>query len=201
MGIDQKSSAFKNLSRSELASPSSAASRTTSGNINISHLDRTASFVSNGTSPGLASPPLPVANGFAMDHFVEIKSEEIFWMRKEQGYGKIGEGSFGEVFKAFWHNTPVAVKRLNDGAVDDETIILWRAELSILSKLVHPNIVQVRAHPRLSVGILDPSSSFFPFTTHATRRDSSPSIMHTHTHIHTHVSTARYMTRRHDSSF
>ena len=165
-GLEHKSSAFKSMSRSELASPSSAASRTTStGNINGCYLDRTSSFVSNGTSPGLASPPLPLANGFAMDHFVEIKSEEIFWMRKEQGYGKIGEGSFGEVFKAFWHNTPVAVKRLNDGAVDDETIILWRAELSIISKLVHPNIVQF-------LGAVTAYKPFYIVRTHA----------HTHTH-------------------
>lgn len=133
------------MSYSALLSPSSAlVSRGSSLTMNQRNMNvnRTLSMaMSEASSQDTYMAQSQLGDPF-QDHFVEIDSKEIYWLHREENYGKLGEGSFGEVFKALWHQTPVAVKRLNDSVIDDETIILWRAELSILSKLVHPNIVQ-----------------------------------------------------------
>ena len=125
-------SPFKGMTFNSMASPSTVSRAASSV-----HLNRTMSALSDMSNGQETQSQL-----LFQDHFVEISHEEIFWLDERRDYGKLGAGSFGEVYKAFWHNTPVAVKRLNDSVMDDETIILWRAELSIISKLVHPNIVQ-----------------------------------------------------------
>lgn len=127
-----RTSPYKYMTFNSMASPSTVSKAPSS--LNLNRTMSTLSDMSNGQE--LQSQLL------FQDHFVEISHEEIFWLSEKKGYGKLGAGSFGEVYKAFWHQTPVAVKRLNDSVMDDETIILWRAELSIISKLVHPNIVQ-----------------------------------------------------------
>ncbi|WOH12589.1 hypothetical protein DCAR_0832095 [Daucus carota subsp. sativus] len=55
----------------------------------------------------------------------------------------IGKGSFGEILKAFWRGTPVAVKRILPNLSDDRLVIQdFRHEVNLLVKLRHPNIVQ-----------------------------------------------------------
>ncbi|PKU85642.1 Serine/threonine-protein kinase CTR1 [Dendrobium catenatum] len=55
----------------------------------------------------------------------------------------IGKGSFGEILKAFWRGTPVAVKRILPALSDDRLVIQdFRHEVNLLVKLRHPNIVQ-----------------------------------------------------------
>ncbi|GAB4829107.1 hypothetical protein Ancab_018770 [Ancistrocladus abbreviatus] len=55
----------------------------------------------------------------------------------------IGKGSFGEILKAYWRGTPVAVKRILPSLSDDRLIIQdFRHEVNLLVKLRHPNIVQ-----------------------------------------------------------
>ncbi|CAO2828745.1 unnamed protein product [Amaranthus hypochondriacus] len=55
----------------------------------------------------------------------------------------IGKGSFGEILKAFWRGTPVAVKRILPSLSDDRLVIQdFRHEVILLVKLRHPNIVQ-----------------------------------------------------------
>ncbi|KAF7123976.1 hypothetical protein RHSIM_Rhsim12G0079000 [Rhododendron simsii] len=68
----------------------------------------------------------------------------------------IGKGSFGEILKAYWRGTPVAVKRILPSLSDDRLVILpilsvylivklcqdFRHEVNLLVKLRHPNIVQ-----------------------------------------------------------
>jgi len=52
-----------------------------------------------------------------------------------------GEGEFGVVHKAMWHNTLVAAKIIKDSsaiALGD-----FRAELDVLRRVHHPNAVQV----------------------------------------------------------
>ena len=52
-----------------------------------------------------------------------------------------GEGEFGVVHKALWHNTLVAAKIIKDSsaiALGD-----FRAELDVLRRVHHPNAVQV----------------------------------------------------------
>ncbi|KAK4753567.1 hypothetical protein SAY87_001671 [Trapa incisa] len=55
----------------------------------------------------------------------------------------IGKGSFGEILKAGWRGTPVAVKRILPSLSDDRLVIQdFRHEVNLLVKLRHPNIVQ-----------------------------------------------------------
>ncbi|GLT27620.1 hypothetical protein SLA2020_026040 [Shorea laevis] len=55
----------------------------------------------------------------------------------------IGKGSFGEIIKASWRGTPVAVKRILPSLSDDRLVIKdFRHEVNLLVKLRHPNIVQ-----------------------------------------------------------
>ncbi|MFQ6668425.1 hypothetical protein Gotur_034078 [Gossypium turneri] len=55
----------------------------------------------------------------------------------------IGKGSFGEILKASWRGTPVAVKRILPSLSDDRLVIQdFRHEVKLLVKVRHPNIVQ-----------------------------------------------------------
>lgn len=55
----------------------------------------------------------------------------------------IGKGSFGEIVKASWRGTPVAIKRILPNLSDDRLVIQdFRHEVNLLVKLRHPNIVQ-----------------------------------------------------------
>lgn len=55
----------------------------------------------------------------------------------------IGKGSFGEILRAYWRGTPVAVKRILPSLSDDRLVIQdFRHEVNLLVKLRHPNIVQ-----------------------------------------------------------
>ncbi|XP_074578171.1 serine/threonine-protein kinase VIK-like [Curcuma longa] len=55
----------------------------------------------------------------------------------------IGKGSFGEIIKAYWRGTPVAVKRILPSLSDDRLVVQdFRHEVHLLVKLRHPNIVQ-----------------------------------------------------------
>ncbi|KAG2707082.1 hypothetical protein I3843_05G119500 [Carya illinoinensis] len=53
------------------------------------------------------------------------------------------QGSFGEILKAYWRGTPVAIKRILPSLSDDRLVIQdFRHEVNLLVKLRHPNIVQ-----------------------------------------------------------
>ncbi|OEL31334.1 Serine/threonine-protein kinase STY17 [Dichanthelium oligosanthes] len=55
----------------------------------------------------------------------------------------IGKGSFGEILKANWRGTPIAVKRILPSLSDDRLVIQdFKHEVKLLIKLRHPNIVQ-----------------------------------------------------------
>ncbi|VFQ92241.1 unnamed protein product [Cuscuta campestris] len=55
----------------------------------------------------------------------------------------IGKGSFGEILKAYWRGTPVAIKRILPNLSDDRLVIQdFRHEVNLLVKLRHPNVVQ-----------------------------------------------------------
>lgn len=56
---------------------------------------------------------------------------------------KVGEGAFGEIRKATWKGCEVAVKTLKSDCLTDAIAIKeFNREMSIWSRLVHPNIVQ-----------------------------------------------------------
>lgn len=55
----------------------------------------------------------------------------------------IGKGSFGEIWKATWRGTPVAVKKILPSLSNDiSTIKDFKHEVELLVKLRHPNVVQ-----------------------------------------------------------
>ena len=55
---------------------------------------------------------------------------------------RIGIGSFGEVYRAQWRRTDVAVKRLLDGEMGDAAVADFKREIAILRRIKHPNIIQ-----------------------------------------------------------
>eukprot|EP00002_Diphylleia_rotans_P028415 TRINITY_DN5737_c0_g1_i3.p1 TRINITY_DN5737_c0_g1~~TRINITY_DN5737_c0_g1_i3.p1 ORF type:complete len:402 (+),score=73.99 TRINITY_DN5737_c0_g1_i3:70-1275(+) len=60
----------------------------------------------------------------------------------EVTFGKsIGIGGFGEVFEGTWRGLTVAVKRLVPSRLSERDIKSFKAEVSIMSKLRHPNIL------------------------------------------------------------
>lgn len=54
---------------------------------------------------------------------------------------RIGVGSYGEVFKGVWRGTEVAIKRFLEQNLSPATVRDFRAEVSIMSRLRHPNVV------------------------------------------------------------
>ena len=55
----------------------------------------------------------------------------------------LGSGSFGEVRRAVWHGTPVAVKRLHRSKINAKDLHRFRRECQLQLGLRHPNIVQL----------------------------------------------------------
>lgn len=53
----------------------------------------------------------------------------------------LGHGAFGEVTKALWRGTPVAVKRLNRHRASGQHVRAFRDEYELQLSLRHPNIV------------------------------------------------------------
>ncbi|XP_020575534.1 serine/threonine-protein kinase STY8 [Phalaenopsis equestris] len=93
------------------------------------------SFGQNGShfEPKPVLPPLPHKCDWEIDPSeLDFSSSSV-----------VGKGSFGEILKAFWRGTPVAVKRILPTLSDDRLVIQdFRHEVNLLVKLRHPNIVQ-----------------------------------------------------------
>ncbi|KAL6577780.1 hypothetical protein OROMI_010108 [Orobanche minor] len=93
------------------------------------------SYGQNGShfEPRPLPPPLPNKCDW------EIEPGELDFSNATQ----VGKGSFGEIVKACWRGTPVAVKRILPSLSDDRLVIQdFRHEVNLLVKLRHPNIVQ-----------------------------------------------------------
>jgi len=54
---------------------------------------------------------------------------------------KLGEGTFGVVYKGDWRGSSVAVKVMKMQNVTEQALLEFRKELNILSRLRHPNVV------------------------------------------------------------
>ncbi|XP_024993756.1 integrin-linked protein kinase 1-like [Cynara cardunculus var. scolymus] len=93
------------------------------------------SFGQNGShsEPRPVLPPLPNKCDWEIDPVeLDFTSSHI-----------VGKGSFGEIAKASWRGTPVAVKRILPSLSDDRFVVQdFRHEVNLLVKLRHPNIVQ-----------------------------------------------------------
>ncbi len=53
----------------------------------------------------------------------------------------LGGGGYGEVFKAMWMASPVALKRFGRKCITKKYIIDFVKEIEILNKIRHPNII------------------------------------------------------------
>lgn len=53
----------------------------------------------------------------------------------------IGQGTFGVVYSAKWHGCHVAVKQLKATTLDETVLKDFRSEISLMSKMRHPNVV------------------------------------------------------------
>ncbi|KAL6969760.1 hypothetical protein U1Q18_029470 [Sarracenia purpurea var. burkii] len=93
------------------------------------------SYGQNGShfEPKPVPPPLPNKCDWEIDPYeLDFSNSNI-----------IGKGSFGEILKASWRGTTVAVKRILPSLSDDRLVIQdFRHEVNLLVKLRHPNIVQ-----------------------------------------------------------
>lgn len=54
---------------------------------------------------------------------------------------RIGLGSFGEVYRGAWRRTEVAIKRLIDQQLTPDGVREFRAEVALMRRLSHPNVV------------------------------------------------------------
>ncbi|OAY59451.1 integrin-linked protein kinase 1 [Manihot esculenta] len=93
------------------------------------------SYGQNGShfEPKPVAPPLPSKCDW------EIDPSELDFSNS----AIIGKGSFGQILKAYWRGTPVAVKRILPSLSDDRLVVQdFRHEVNLLVKLRHPNIVQ-----------------------------------------------------------
>lgn len=108
-----------------------------------------------GSSPSLPPiglPPTRVDTDEDLMHKAvlwEIEPKELEW----QGSTKLGAGAYGEVVRAKWRGTPVAVKKVTSlsGATAAATREL-RHEIAVMSHMHHPRVVQflgacTRQHP------------------------------------------------------
>ncbi|XP_068332497.1 serine/threonine-protein kinase VIK-like [Pyrus communis] len=93
------------------------------------------SYGHNGShfEPKPVPPPLPSKRDW------EIEPSELDFTNSLT----IGKGSFGEILKAHWRGTQVAVKRIRSSLSGDRMVIQdFRHEVDLLVKFHHPNIVQ-----------------------------------------------------------
>uniref|UniRef100_A0A0D9VPT3 non-specific serine/threonine protein kinase n=1 Tax=Leersia perrieri TaxID=77586 RepID=A0A0D9VPT3_9ORYZ len=88
------------------------------------------------------------------DMFDDVSECEIPWEDLVIGE-RIGLGSYGEVYRADWNGTEVAVKKFLDQDFYGDALDEFRSEVRIMRRLRHPNIVlfmgAVTRPPNLSI--------------------------------------------------
>ncbi|XP_006475934.1 serine/threonine-protein kinase EDR1 isoform X3 [Citrus sinensis] len=70
----------------------------------------------------------------------EVAEWEILWEDLQIGE-RIGIGSYGEVYRADWHGTEVAVKKFLDQDFSGDSLSQFKCEAEIMLRLRHPNVV------------------------------------------------------------
>ncbi|TVU33108.1 hypothetical protein EJB05_24893, partial [Eragrostis curvula] len=84
----------------------------------------------------------------------DVAEYEIPWEDLDIGE-RIGLGSYGEVYRADWNGTEVAVKKFLDQDLSGVSLEQFKCEVRIMSRLRHPNVVlflgYVTQPPNLSI--------------------------------------------------
>ncbi|PPR82367.1 hypothetical protein GOBAR_AA38346 [Gossypium barbadense] len=70
----------------------------------------------------------------------EVSEWEIPWEDLQIGE-RIGIGSYGEVYRADWNGTEVAVKKFLDQDFSGDALVQFKCEVEIMLRLRHPNVV------------------------------------------------------------
>ncbi|KAM0968172.1 hypothetical protein FF1_016628 [Malus domestica] len=70
----------------------------------------------------------------------EVAEWEILWEDLQIGE-RIGIGSYGEVYRADWNGTEVAVKKFLDQDFSGDALVQFKCEVEIMLRLRHPNVV------------------------------------------------------------
>ncbi|KAF3954672.1 hypothetical protein CMV_020009 [Castanea mollissima] len=70
----------------------------------------------------------------------EVAEWEIPWEDLRIGE-RIGIGSYGEVYRADWNGTEVAVKKFLDQDFSGDSLVQFKSEVEIMLRLRHPNVV------------------------------------------------------------
>ncbi|OMO86600.1 hypothetical protein COLO4_21056 [Corchorus olitorius] len=70
----------------------------------------------------------------------EASEWEIPWEDLQIGE-RIGIGSYGEVYRADWNGTEVAVKKFLDQDFSGDALVQFKCEVEIMLRLRHPNVV------------------------------------------------------------
>ncbi|KAE8658067.1 Serine/threonine-protein kinase CTR1 [Hibiscus syriacus] len=70
----------------------------------------------------------------------EVSEWEIPWENLQIGE-RIGIGSYGEVYRADWNGTEVAVKKFLDQDFSGDALVQFKCEVEIMLRLRHPNVV------------------------------------------------------------
>ncbi|XVE97670.1 hypothetical protein REPUB_Repub03eG0039000 [Reevesia pubescens] len=70
----------------------------------------------------------------------EVSEWEIPWEDLQIGE-RIGIGSYGEVYRADWNGTEVAVKKFLDQDFSGDALVQFKSEVEIMLRLRHPNVV------------------------------------------------------------
>ncbi|XP_052170538.1 probable serine/threonine-protein kinase SIS8 [Diospyros lotus] len=84
----------------------------------------------------------------------DVSGWEISWEDLQIGE-RIGIGSSGEVYRADWNGTEVAVKKFMDQDISGDALAQFKCEVEIMLRLRHPNVVlfmaAVTRPPNLSI--------------------------------------------------
>ncbi|KAF6253092.1 kinase-like domain-containing protein [Scenedesmus sp. NREL 46B-D3] len=91
---------------------------------------------------------------------------------------RIGIGSYGEVYKAMWRGTEVAVKRFLEQNLSPQLVQEFKDEVDIMARLRHPNVVLfmgavMQAHQLAIVTQFIPRGSLFRLL-HRSKADLEP---------------------------
>ena len=84
-------------------------------------------------------------NDFILDW--EIHKENITILNE------LGKGEFGTVYLADWNKTPVVVKIMNSDILEEKKSLFVK-ELDIMTRLHHPNILQILGYIKEPFGIV-----------------------------------------------
>ncbi|EOY29896.1 Map3k delta-1 protein kinase isoform 3 [Theobroma cacao] len=100
----------------------------------------------------------------------EVSEWEIPWEDLQIGE-RIGIGSYGEVYRADWNGTEVAVKKFLDQDFSGDALIQFKCEVEIMLRLRHPNVV-------LFMGAVTRSPHFSILTEFLPSRGSLYKLLH-----------------------